>query len=163
METFGVTRPTRQSRLKPVSALIAPQATTSSRHHTVLSYQLIPSASLCAARLPAMALPRAKLLRISLSRRSNIPVHCRAQKMTPLNLHPSVRLPLTRTLASHSSTEDSHHDAHESHYDAPGGWWLGVPPGETYKKEGWEDTMIYGYCGALLFGAVLYAYKPDTS
>jgi hypothetical protein len=110
-----------------------------------------------------MPLPRAKLLRISLSQKSNLPANCHAQRISPLNLHPSVRFPLTRTLASHSTAEDDHHDAHESHYDPPGGWWLGVPPGETYKKEGWEDTMIYGYVGALVFGAVLIAYKPDTS
>ncbi|KAI5799943.1 NADH:ubiquinone oxidoreductase kd subunit [Geopyxis carbonaria] len=58
----------------------------------------------------------------------------------------------TRTMASHSS-----------HYDPPSGWFLGVRPGETPKKEGWEGIFIYGFFGSLAAAAVGYAYKPDTS
>ncbi|KAF2032754.1 hypothetical protein EK21DRAFT_109815 [Setomelanomma holmii] len=52
---------------------------------------------------------------------------------------------------------------HESHYDPPNGWLFGVKPGEKYEKEGWEGAMYWGFCGALGFGVVAYAFKPDTS
>ncbi|KAI9722356.1 MAG: hypothetical protein M1812_001828 [Candelaria pacifica] len=60
-----------------------------------------------------------------------------------------------------SSAQHSEHE--EDHYDPPTGWLWGIPPGETYKKEGWEDIWIYGYFGSLILAAVAYAYKPDTS
>ncbi|CAD6569839.1 MAG: hypothetical protein ASARMPREDX12_003095 [Alectoria sarmentosa] len=53
--------------------------------------------------------------------------------------------------------------SHESHYDPPSGWLFGVPPGEKYKNEGWENSWVYGFWGSLLLGIVAYAYKPDTS
>ncbi len=53
--------------------------------------------------------------------------------------------------------------AHEDHYDPPSGWLWGVPPGEKYKKEGWENMWIYGFFGSLGLAVVAYAYKPDTS
>ena len=72
-----------------------------------------------------------------------------------------------RTLASssHHPPEASEHSdsQHESHYDPPSGWLFGVPPGEKYQKEGWENTWVYGFWGSILFGVVAYAYKPDTS
>ncbi|MCJ1407003.1 hypothetical protein MMC19_001073 [Ptychographa xylographoides] len=55
------------------------------------------------------------------------------------------------------------HGAHESHYDPPSGWLFGIPPGETYKKEGWENVWVYGFWGSLGLAVVAYAYKPDTS
>lgn len=53
--------------------------------------------------------------------------------------------------------------AHEDHYDPPSGWLWGIPPGEKYKKEGWENIWIWGFFGSLGLGIVAYAYKPDTS
>ena len=92
----------------------------------------------------------------------------------PLRSSPPAPLSLssTRALSSspaHQSAEHGSNDhgghggGHESHYDPPGGWLWGIPPGEQYQKEGWENTFVYGYCGTLLIGLVLYAYKPDTS
>ncbi|KAG0649901.1 hypothetical protein D0Z07_3503 [Hyphodiscus hymeniophilus] len=57
--------------------------------------------------------------------------------------------------------EDAH--AHEDHYDPPTGWLWGIKPGEKPEKEGWENIFIYGFFGSLIFGAVAYAFKPDTS
>lgn len=125
--------------------------------------------------------PRPQILRITLSHRttsSPFPpsiarstIHHSIRPSTLL--HPSTtRLPLTRTLASHSAAQEGEHQhheegheehGHESHYDPPGGWLWGRPPGEKYQKEGWENTMIYGYMGSLALALVLYAYKPDTS
>lgn len=57
----------------------------------------------------------------------------------------------------------SSHHAHEDHYDPPSGWLFGVPPGGEKKKEGWEGLMFWGFFGSLAFGALGWAYKPDTS
>lgn len=78
------------------------------------------------------------------------------------------RLLPARTLASTHPPDVSEHPStetatHESHYDPPSGWLFGVPPGQKYQKEGWENTWVYGFWGSLLFGVVAYAYKPDTS
>ncbi|QDS72546.1 hypothetical protein FKW77_000445 [Venturia effusa] len=54
-------------------------------------------------------------------------------------------------------------DSHGSHYDPPSGWLWGIPPGQEYKKEGWENLFIYGFGGCLVFAVVGYAFKPDTS
>lgn len=54
-------------------------------------------------------------------------------------------------------------DSHGPHYDTPQGWLFGIPPGQKYEKEGWENMWVYGFWGSLLFGVVGYAYKPDTS
>ena len=83
--------------------------------------------------------------------------------------HPTRHVPRSaRTLASTHPPDVSEHPSpdtasHESHYDPPSGWLFGVPPGEKYKNEGWENTWVYGFWGSLLFGVVAYAYKPDTS
>ncbi|KAM0794592.1 ESSS subunit of NADH:ubiquinone oxidoreductase-domain-containing protein [Usnea florida] len=74
----------------------------------------------------------------------------------------------SRTLASTHPPDVSEHPSpdtasHESHYDPPSGWLFGVPPGEKYKNEGWENTWVYGFWGSLALGVVAYAYKPDTS
>lgn len=39
---------------------------------------------------------------------------------------------------------------------------MGVPPGQKYEKEGWEDIFIWGYCGVTLLAIVAYTFKPDT-
>ena len=64
--------------------------------------------------------------------------------------------------SEHAAPENAH-GSHESHYDPPTGWLWGIPPGQKYEKEGWENTWVYGYWGSLILGVVLYAYKPDTS
>ena len=61
------------------------------------------------------------------------------------------------------SSEAEHPSSHSDHYDPPSGWLFNVPPGEKYKKEGWENLFIYGFWGSILVGVVGYAYKPDTS
>ncbi|OCK90292.1 uncharacterized protein K441DRAFT_473103, partial [Cenococcum geophilum 1.58] len=53
--------------------------------------------------------------------------------------------------------------SHEDHYDPPSGWLWGVPPGQKYQKEGWENIWFWGFCGSLGLGVIAYAYKPDTS
>lgn len=77
------------------------------------------------------------------------------------------RLLPARTFSTHPPDVSEHPSpetaTHESHYDPPSGWFLGVPPGQKYQKEGWENTWVYGFWGSLLFGVVAYAYKPDTS
>jgi hypothetical protein len=52
---------------------------------------------------------------------------------------------------------------HGSQYDPPSGWLFGVKPGEKYKNEGWEKTMLWGFCGSLLVFACIVPFKPDTS
>jgi hypothetical protein len=50
----------------------------------------------------------------------------------------------------------------EQHYDPPTGWLFGVPPGQKYKKEGWENVMFYGFGGAMVVTGIAYVFKPDT-
>jgi hypothetical protein len=50
----------------------------------------------------------------------------------------------------------------DPHYDPPTGWLWGVPPGQKYKNQGWENWMFYGFGGAVLATGVAYAFKPDT-
>jgi hypothetical protein len=52
---------------------------------------------------------------------------------------------------------------HEDHYDPPSGWLFGVPPGQKYEKQGWENIWVYGFFGSLAAAGVALAYKPDTS
>ncbi|KIW03256.1 hypothetical protein, variant [Verruconis gallopava] len=54
-------------------------------------------------------------------------------------------------------------DSHGSHYDPPSGWLWGIPPGQKYEKEGWENIFYYMFCGGCVAAAVGYAFKPDTS
>jgi hypothetical protein len=37
-----------------------------------------------------------------------------------------------------------------------------VPPGQKYKKEGWEGIMFWGFGGSLVAATIAYVYKPDT-
>src|SRR5579862_6862151 len=67
------------------------------------------------------------------------------------------------TTAQSRSVSASSPDHHEDRFDPPGGWLFGVPPGEKYKKEGWENIWIYGFFGSFALAAVAYAFKPDTS
>lgn len=53
-------------------------------------------------------------------------------------------------------------DSHGSHYDPPSGWLWGIPPGQEYKKEGWETIFYWMFCGGCVAAAVGYAFKPDT-
>lgn len=48
-------------------------------------------------------------------------------------------------------------------YDPPTGWLFGVRPGEKYEREGWEIPFYTLFCGSLVVGGVLMAFKPDTS
>lgn len=86
----------------------------------------------------------------------------------PARYFPPPRPSAARTLASTHPPDVSEHPSpdtasHESHYDPPSGWLFGIPPGEKYKNEGWENAWVYGFWGSLLLGIVAYAYKPDTS
>ncbi len=69
-------------------------------------------------------------------------------------------LPLSRPI---TTSPHPHSAASHSHYDPPSGWLFNVPPGQKYEKEGWEGMWVWGFWGSLVFGAVGYAYKPDTS
>ncbi|CAF9934089.1 hypothetical protein IMSHALPRED_009587 [Imshaugia aleurites] len=102
------------------------------------------------------------------------PIHLSRPTSLLFSQHPARHFPpprpspAARTLASTHPPDASEHPSpdtasHESHYDPPSGWLFGVPPGEKYKNEGWENTWVYGFWGSLLLGIVAYAYKPDTS
>lgn len=88
---------------------------------------------------------------------------------TPIQLQSSSSsssTPQNRALSSAhpaSSTDTEHPSSHSDHYDPPSGWLFNVPPGEKYKKEGWETVWVWGVWGSLGATAVAYAYKPDTS
>jgi len=75
-----------------------------------------------------------------------------------LTIRPSRCLPPTIKSLSHHRNSSS-----EPHYDPPGGWLFGVPPGEKYKKEGWENIWMYGFFGSFAVAIVGYIFKPDTS
>ncbi|OCK80155.1 hypothetical protein K432DRAFT_382486 [Lepidopterella palustris CBS 459.81] len=77
---------------------------------------------------------------------------------TPASANPAFR----RSISSSQSLRSAS-GSHEDHYDPPSGWLWGVPPGQKYQKEGWENVWIYGFFGSLGLGVVAYAYKPDTS
>lgn len=68
----------------------------------------------------------------------------------------------SRPFSTHPSLRLGHPDG-DAFYDPPTGWLFGVPPGEKYKKEGWENIWVYGYWGSCLLAVVAYIYKPDTS
>ncbi|KAI9713797.1 MAG: hypothetical protein M1820_000527 [Bogoriella megaspora] len=72
---------------------------------------------------------------------------------------PSLR-PISSSLIRQSASSEH---GHEDHYDTPGGWLWGVPPGQKYQKEGWEDVWIWGFFGSMAVLVVGYVYKPDTS
>ncbi|KAF2755395.1 hypothetical protein EJ05DRAFT_488169 [Pseudovirgaria hyperparasitica] len=67
------------------------------------------------------------------------------------------------TAAAPFSTTKKLPGGHESHYDPPSGWLFGVPPGQKYEKEGWENVWFYGFFGSFLVAGVAFAFKPDTS
>jgi ESSS subunit of NADH:ubiquinone oxidoreductase (complex I) len=71
----------------------------------------------------------------------------------------------TRTLSTTAPrlSEGDHADEDEPPYDPPGGWLWGIPPGEKYEKEGWENLFWYGFYGSLGVAGVAYCFKPDTS
>jgi hypothetical protein len=73
-------------------------------------------------------------------------------------LRPSTALTARRTFSQSPASRSGH----GSSYDPPSGWLFGVKPGEKYEKEGWEGAMYWGFCGAMAFGVVAYAFKPDT-
>lgn len=70
--------------------------------------------------------------------------------------------PAFRRSISSSRSLRSASGSHEDHYDPPSGWLWGVPPGQKYQKEGWENIWFWGFCGSLGLGVIAYAYKPDT-
>lgn len=78
-----------------------------------------------------------------------------ARSTRPVTFHSTT----TRAL---SQSRQLQAGGHESHYDPPHGWLFGVKPGEKYEKEGWEGAMYWGFGGAMAFGIVAYAFKPDT-
>lgn len=114
-----------------------------------------------------MALPR-RLLSLpvrpspltTLSPRTRAPVLVRTLASTPDSSHVSER----HVSAAHGITPQDSHGAHghEDHYDPPTGWLWGVPPGEQYKKEGWEGVWYWGFYGSLGLAVLAYAGKPDT-
>ena len=74
--------------------------------------------------------------------------------------------PQSRALSSThpvSSADTEHSSSHSDQYDPPSGWLFNVPPGEKYKKEGWETVWVWGFWGSIGAAVVAYAYKPDTS
>jgi hypothetical protein len=77
---------------------------------------------------------------------------------TRLTARPITIRPVTRAFSQSHIVKGGH----GSSYDPPSGWLFGVKPGEKYEKEGWEGAMYWGFCGAMAFGIVAYAFKPDT-
>ncbi|KAI9775989.1 MAG: hypothetical protein M1839_000688 [Geoglossum umbratile] len=78
-------------------------------------------------------------------------------------LTPPLSTAIATSQSQSRSVSASSPDLHEDRFDPPGGWLFGVPPGEKYKKEGWEGIWIYGFFGSFALAAVAYAFKPDTS
>ncbi|XTI83399.1 ESSS subunit of NADH:ubiquinone oxidoreductase-domain-containing protein [Cenococcum geophilum] len=92
------------------------------------------------------------------------PSRC-AQRVTasfPSRTSASTSLAFRRSISSSRSLRSAS-GSHEDHYDPPSGWLWGVPPGQKYQKEGWENIWFWGFCGSLGLGVIAYAYKPDTS
>jgi hypothetical protein len=85
------------------------------------------------------------------------PSHTKAVRCLRSTTTPSTSRAFTTALRTRSD------DSHGSHYDPPTGWLWGIPPGQKYEKEGWENAVYYGLCGSLVLAAVGYAFKPDTS
>lgn len=67
-----------------------------------------------------------------------------------------------RSISSTVSRQAAESHGHEDHYDPPGGWLWGIPPGQKYQKEGWENLTYYGLIGSFVVAGVVYAFKPDT-
>ena len=65
--------------------------------------------------------------------------------------------------AGASHADHGHEGHHEDHYDPPGGWLWGIRPGDKYEKEGWENIMIWGYCGSTVVAVIAYVNKEDTT
>jgi len=104
--------------------------------------------------LPYLPLPPMPLLH---------PSRC-AQRITaslPSRTSASTSPAFRRSISSSRSLRSAS-GSHEDHYDPPSGWLWGVPPGQKYQKEGWENIWFWGFCGSLGLGVIAYAYKPDT-
>ena len=104
--------------------------------------------------LPCLPLPPMPLLH---------PSRC-AQRVTaslPSRTSASTSPAFRRSISSSRSLRSAS-GSHEDHYDPPSGWLWGVPPGQKYQKEGWENIWFWGFCGSLGLGVIAYAYKPDT-
>jgi hypothetical protein len=104
--------------------------------------------------LPYLPLPPMPLLHLS---------RC-AQRVTaslPSRTSASTSPAFRRSISSSQSLRSAS-GSHGDHYDPPSGWLWGVPPGQKYQKEGWENIWFWGFCGSLGLGVIAYAYKPDT-
>ncbi|KAF2233149.1 hypothetical protein EV356DRAFT_503995 [Viridothelium virens] len=92
--------------------------------------------------------------RLSTTASSSLRLH-----RSPALLNHSLQRPFSSSKAICSGSSHGHEDP----YDPPGGWLWGVPPGQKYENEGWENVWTYGFGGCMLFLVVGYCYKPDTS
>lgn len=84
---------------------------------------------------------------------------------------PTAQIRAASTQSTHGAADQTQHGSSEhtgdhghSHdaYEPPTGWLWGIPPGEQYQKEGWENVWYWGFYGSLGVAAVAYAWKPDT-
>ncbi|KAL9089630.1 MAG: hypothetical protein Q9165_005662 [Trypethelium subeluteriae] len=96
--------------------------------------------------------------RLSSTASSSLRLHHRSP--TTLLNHSLSQRPFASSNALRSGSSHGHE---EDPYDPPGGWLWGVPPGQKYENEGWENVWTYGFGGCMLFLVVGYCYKPDTS
>lgn len=143
----------------------------SSHHpHPVVRSRSIPSTptyqALSTSSMPPLRAPAGALKPLTSSHSHRHPTRSILASTTYTAPIQSSQTPRVRALSSAhpaDSSEAEHPSSHSDHYDPPSGWLFNVPPGEKYKKEGWENLFIYGFWGSILVGVVGYAYKPDTS
>ncbi|KAL9074145.1 MAG: hypothetical protein Q9157_004493 [Trypethelium eluteriae] len=76
--------------------------------------------------------------RLSTTASSSLRLH-----RSPALLNHSLQRPFSSSKAICSGSSHGHEDP----YDPPGGWLWGVPPGQKYENEGWENVWTYGFGG----------------
>ena len=92
------------------------------------------------------------------------PPRIRIPSLSNLSLVPSLRQPLPFNCLRSFSSSPQQNASHGPSYDPPSGWLFGVPPGQKYQKEGWENIWIYGFWGSLLvLGVGGWVWREDTS
>ncbi|KAI9677059.1 MAG: hypothetical protein M1817_006898 [Caeruleum heppii] len=106
--------------------------------------------------------PTRRLLSLP-TRALSSPIHHHPSTSRPSLTHLIVRLP-TATAPQLTTTIRAASTSSEDKYDPPTGNLFNVPPGETYKKEGWEDVWVWGFWGSLIvLGVGGWVVRGDTS
>ena len=113
-------------------------------------------------RLPLLSPPRSQLPTASILRQGRLSITFPKRTAQPSPRCKQQQQQQRRALLS-TTTMCAASESPESRFDPPTGNLFGVPPGEKYQKEGWENLWVYGFWGSLLLATVAYCFKPDTS